>query len=169
MSARLTRQVRQSKLCRIKVPAVFPFQALYFHYIIVLIFLGIITKLVSHARVRKPYFRVDPMARFWRPLTVFVLFWLQLIKPAVTSLISSSSDQLSSTLWSFHANQFDATKAVTACSDGTGSRIVLSQLLGTHTKEDWEGERTRSGQPGREGTSVLTTSGQREKNYSKLE
>ena len=119
--------MRQSKLCRIKVPAVFPFQALYFHYIIVLIFLGIITKLVSHARVRKPYFRVDPLARFWRPLTVFVLFWLQLIKPAVTSLISSSSDQLSSALWFFHVNQFDAAKAVTARSDGTGSRIVRSQ------------------------------------------
>ena len=43
------------------------------------------------------------------------------------------------------------------------------ELINGSTKEDGEGERTRSGQPGREGTSVLTTSGQREKNYSKLE
>ena len=45
----------------------------------------------------------------------------------MTSLISSSSDQLSAALWSFHANQFDAAKGVTARSDGTGSRIVRSQ------------------------------------------
>ena len=71
------------------------------------------------------------MVRFWCPLTVFVLFWAQLIKPAVMSLISSSSDQLRSALWSFQANQFFPVKTVTARSDGTGSKIVRSQLSGT--------------------------------------
>ena len=44
------------------------------------------------------------------------------------SLFWSTQDQLGAALWSFHTNQFDAAKAVTAGFSGNGSRIVRSQL-----------------------------------------
>ena len=71
------------------------------------------------------------MMHFRRPLTVslfFVCFCVCLIKPAVTSFIWSSSDQLCAALWSFHAKQFGAAKLSAACFNGKGSRIVRTQF-----------------------------------------
>ena len=47
----------------------------------------------------------------------------------MTSFISSSPDQLSAALWSFHENHFDAAKAATACIAGIGYGLLRSQFF----------------------------------------
>ena len=73
--------------------------------------------------------------RIFGALWLFCSFFCErLIKTAVTSFICSSSDQLGAALWSFHTNQFDAAKAITAGFDGNGSRILRSQFSLVPTK-----------------------------------